>query len=79
MSIAIIDYGSGKGHVGFVLGIQGSSVLILGGNQKDSVKVSKFKRSSFSKFVLPNNYSKEKCIIMEIEGNYKEIDFKGTR
>jgi uncharacterized protein (TIGR02594 family) len=78
-SIAIIEYGEGRGHVGFVLGVQGNFVLILGGNQKDSVKVSKFNRSKFTKFVLPNNYSKDKCTLRVIEGNYKEIDFKGTR
>jgi uncharacterized protein (TIGR02594 family) len=78
-SIAIIDYGSGKGHVGFVLGMQGSSVLILGGNQKDSVRVSKFKKSSFKKFVLPKGFPKDKCVTRNIEGDYKEINFKETR
>ena len=44
-SIAVFSYGGGKGHVGFVVGKQGDNILVLGGNQSDSVKVSSFSTS----------------------------------
>jgi surface antigen len=56
-SIAVIDYGNGKGHVGFVVGIEGDNVIILlGGNQGDQVKESKFKKSSIIDYRVPLNY-----------------------
>jgi len=37
-SVAVIDYGNGKGHVGFLVGWQGPSFVLLGGNQGNSVR-----------------------------------------
>jgi uncharacterized protein (TIGR02594 family) len=36
-SIAVIDYGNGKGHVGFLVGWRGPSFVLLGGNQSNAV------------------------------------------
>lgn len=56
-SIAIINYGGGKGHVGFVAGMNRSGrVILLGGNQSDMVKYSAFSRSSIKEYVYPPGY-----------------------
>lgn len=36
--VAVIDYGNGKGHVGFLVGWQGPNFVLLGGNQSNSVR-----------------------------------------
>lgn len=55
-SIGVISWGGGKGHVGFVVGKQNGKILLLGGNQGDSVKVSSFAESNFVSFVVPGDY-----------------------
>ena len=59
-AIAVIDWdgpGPGwKGHVGFVVGMQGSSVLLLGGNQSNSVNVASFGTSKIIAYVYPSNF-----------------------
>jgi uncharacterized protein (TIGR02594 family) len=55
--IGIIDWGKGKGHVGFIIGQNGNNYVMLGGNQKDAVRYSEFKKSLFTSFRYPNNYS----------------------
>jgi|WetSurSiteA1Bulk_404760.scaffolds.fasta_scaffold37300_2 uncharacterized protein (TIGR02594 family) len=35
--VAVIDYGNGKGHVGFLVGWKGPSFVMLGGNQSNAV------------------------------------------
>jgi uncharacterized protein (TIGR02594 family) len=55
-AVGVIDWGGGKGHVGFVVGMQGKNVLLLGGNQGDSVKVSSFPVSKFVAFTVPGDY-----------------------
>lgn len=57
-SIAVIDYGKGKGHVGFVAGVNSEGkIVLLGGNQSDMVKYSAFSPKSISKFVYPSGYT----------------------
>jgi uncharacterized protein (TIGR02594 family) len=57
-SIAIIDYGNGKGHVGFVAGVnQNGSIVLLGGNQSNMVKYSAFSPSSINWYVYPVEYT----------------------
>ncbi|HEX2900147.1 MAG TPA: TIGR02594 family protein [Bacteroidia bacterium] len=55
-SIAVFDYGGGKGHVGFVVGIDGKKIQVLGGNQGNMVKVSSFSISSVKNFVVPSDW-----------------------
>jgi uncharacterized protein (TIGR02594 family) len=53
-AIAVIDYGHGSGHVGFVAGVttQGR-ILLLGGNQRDAVRYSLFGTSKIIGFRIP--------------------------
>ncbi len=55
-SIAVISYGGGKGHVGFVVGRQGDRLLILGGNQSNGVNVKAFGTRQITAFVVPPGY-----------------------
>lgn len=56
-SIAIIDYGGGKGHVGFVAGVNSiGSIVLLGGNQSNMVRYSYFSPSSISGYAYPFGY-----------------------
>lgn len=55
-AVGVIDWGGGKGHVGFVVGKQNGKILLLGGNQGDSVKVSSFAESLFVAFRMPSDY-----------------------
>ncbi|MEM7037947.1 MAG: TIGR02594 family protein [Bacteroidota bacterium] len=55
-ALAVFSYGGGKGHVGFVVGEQGGKLLILGGNQSNSVKISAFSKSKIVAYVVPSDY-----------------------
>lgn len=55
-SIAVFSWGGGKGHVGFVVGKQGSNILVLGGNQSNAVNIAKFDPKKAVAFVVPANY-----------------------
>lgn len=55
--IVVFSYGGGKGHVGFVVGKQGSKLQVLGGNQGNMVKVSAFGTSQVAAYVVPSDYS----------------------
>lgn len=46
----------GGGHVGFVVGVEGKYVYILGGNQSDEANIRKYKISDFSTYQLPIGY-----------------------
>jgi uncharacterized protein (TIGR02594 family) len=56
-AIAVFSYGGGKGHVGFVIGKKGDKLLILGGNQSNTVKVSSFGTSQIIAYVVPSDYT----------------------
>jgi uncharacterized protein (TIGR02594 family) len=57
-SIGIINYGEGKGHVGFVAGKnQNGSYVLIGGNQGNMVKYSAF--SAQMRFMHPKGFSKD--------------------
>jgi uncharacterized protein (TIGR02594 family) len=55
--IAVFSWGGGKGHVGFVVGKQGSSLLILGGNQSNAVNVTAFATDQIVAYVVPSGYT----------------------
>ena len=58
-AIGVIDWGKGRGHVGFVESINANgSVNLLGGNQSDSVKVSAHERKNFASFIWPKDFEK---------------------
>jgi len=81
-AIGVISYGGGKGHVGFVVGKQGKSILLLGGNQSDQVKISAFSLSKFAAFVVPADYTlpASSSSLQESANDYgKEASFESTR
>ncbi|CAB5220252.1 TIGR02594, TIGR02594 family protein [uncultured Caudovirales phage] len=43
-----------QGHVGFVVGASASQIILLGGNQGDSVSVAAFPRADFTAFRYPS-------------------------
>ena len=65
-ALAVIDWGendNGKGHVGFVVNVDGNSVYLLGGNQtggdkntKGRVCIGKYDKSVIDYFRIPANY-----------------------
>jgi uncharacterized protein (TIGR02594 family) len=53
-AVAVIDYGHGQGHVGFVQGLTAQGrIILLGGNQKDSVRYSTFGASKIVGYRVP--------------------------
>jgi len=56
-SIGIMRRGnsSWEGHVGFVVDFNDTHVWLLGGNQKDSVNVTRYPRGQFLGFVVPKD------------------------
>jgi uncharacterized protein (TIGR02594 family) len=57
-AIAVIDYGRGQGHVAFVAGVtRDGRVILLGGNQSDSVVYRAFAASKISSYRVPLSLS----------------------
>jgi uncharacterized protein (TIGR02594 family) len=54
--IVAFDHGGGKGHVGFVVGMSGGKLQVLGGNQGDQVKVSNFGTSEVAGYRVPTDW-----------------------
>lgn len=54
--IVAFDHGGGKGHVGFVVGMAGGKLQVLGGNQSNMVKVSNFGTSEVAGYRVPADY-----------------------
>jgi len=80
-AIAVLSYGGGKGHVGFVVGKKGSNVLLLGGNQSNMVKISAFGTSKIHAYVFPKNFEvpENYYTFGEAEGDFETTDFSQTR
>ena len=85
-AVAVIDWdGPGpdwKGHVGFVVGVKGSSVLLLGGNQSNSVNVASFSTGKIIAYVYPSNFEIPANFYTfgEAEGDFgSETDISNTR
>mgnify|MGYP000306625287 CR=1 FL=1 len=79
--IGVIVNANGSGHVGFVVGKQGGSLLLLGGNQGNMVKVSKYGVGKFAAFVVPANYQVPAAAYAfgEATGEFETITHAGTR
>ncbi|TWP22616.1 TIGR02594 family protein, partial [Apibacter muscae] len=58
---------SGGGHVGFVAGKVSDKIVILGGNQGNALKCSKYNITDYFAYMIPNNYP-----ITEIDYNLPE-------
>lgn len=80
-AIAVIDWGGGKGHVGFVTGVDGDEVIVmLGGNQSDQVKESRFKKSVIVSYRIPSDYTPPADNNLDTGGGAGETeDLKSTR
>ncbi|MFL0092838.1 CHAP domain-containing protein [Tenacibaculum maritimum] len=80
-SLAVIDWGEnddGRGHVGFVVNVEGNDVYLLGGNQTGGDKttngkvcVSRYDKSVIDYFRIPENYTPE-------NKDYEYDDIKNT-
>ncbi len=56
-SVVVFDHGGGKGHVGFVVGMAGGKLQVLGGNQSNQVKVSNFGTSEVKAYRVPTDWA----------------------
>lgn len=52
-AIAVLDFGKGRGHVGFVEGVYGNAIVLLGGDQNDSVSRVAFSASEITAYRWP--------------------------
>jgi uncharacterized protein (TIGR02594 family) len=52
-AIAVLDYGAGRGHVGMVEGKYNGMIVLLGGNQNDSVSRTAFPASEIAAYRWP--------------------------
>jgi uncharacterized protein (TIGR02594 family) len=55
-SIGVIKWNASSGHVGIVAGIEGDKVVLLGGNQSNTINLSSFARSKFIAFRWPKTF-----------------------
>jgi len=55
-SIAVLDWGNGKGHVGFVVGQSGDKIVVAGGNQHNEVRYSTYSRDQIASFRVPSDH-----------------------
>lgn len=77
-SIVVFSWGGGKGHVGFVQSVNADGTInVLGGNQSNTVKVSRFSTSQVVGYRLPAGYSGGGTVIGNGAGELG--DFNSTR
>ena len=69
------------GHVGFVVGQDGSNLQLLGGNQSDQVKVSSYGTDKIIAYVVPSDYDvpDQDYDLTPHAGPSDEGDFESTR
>ena len=84
--IGVIDYSVSDsrkkgGHVGFVVGKRGKSLLLLGGNQGNpgQVKVSGFSLKEFIAFMMPKDFTEIDYQLSDVKGHFKTETFSSTR
>lgn len=78
-SVAVISYGGGKGHVGFVAGKSGKNIVLLGGNQSDSVRYSVKSPLLISGYRLPRDYPQTLELPEMVVAPGGSLDLSGTR
>ncbi|MCH2045214.1 MAG: TIGR02594 family protein [Saprospiraceae bacterium] len=79
--IGIIKTGSAWGHIGFIVGVEGGNVLMLGGNQSNSVKISKYSKSSVTQYLKPPGYEPpaEAWNLSALDGDHSNGNNESTR
>lgn len=55
-SIGVIRWSASSGHVGFVAGVEGSKIVLLGGNQSNAITLASFPREKFIAFRWPKTF-----------------------
>lgn len=55
-SVGVIRWSASAGHIGFVAGVSGSRVNLLGGNQSNAINIRSFPRSAFIAFRWPVSF-----------------------
>lgn len=55
-SIGVIRWSASSGHVGFVAGVDGGKVVLLGGNQSNAITLASFPRDKFMAFRWPKTF-----------------------
>lgn len=80
-AVAVVQFGPGRYHVGFVDGLKGEQVLVLGGNQSHGTKVSisSFKKSEIHCYRFPKEYAGHEIASKVKDGQYGQDDYDGTR
>lgn len=80
-AIAVIRWNSSSGHVGFVVGKNGNNVLLLGGNQSNSVNITSFSTSKVIAYVVPASYEVPESAFTfgATNGEVEEGSFEGSR
>jgi uncharacterized protein (TIGR02594 family) len=78
-SIAVIDRGNGRGHVGIVVGRAGDNIILLGGNQKDGVRYSAYPASKISQYRVPEGYVPPRPGLPEMKFRELPLTFQQTR
>lgn len=70
----------GSGHVGFVVGKKGNSVILLGGNQGNMVKLSAFGVNKVIAYVFPAGYQvpANAYSFGKIDGDFKDTNMRDT-
>jgi|GEM_PF-1425760 len=80
-AVAVVKFGPGRFHVGFVEGLKGERILVLGGNQTHGTKVSVsgFTKSEIHCYRLPKEYAGHEIKAKAQDGQYGHDDYTGTR
>jgi uncharacterized protein (TIGR02594 family) len=80
-AVAVVKFGPGRFHVGFVEGLKGERILVLGGNQSKGTKVSVsgFKKGEIHSYRLPKEYAGLEVEAKGQDGQYGQDDYAGTR
>lgn len=76
-SIGVIRWNASSGHVGFVAGVDGDRVNLLGGNQSNAINISSFPRSKFIAFRWPSTFPIQHY--PALQGRAASADLTSTR
>lgn len=55
-AVGVIKWSASSGHVGFVAGVEGGKVVLLGGNQSNAITLASFPREKFIAFRWPKTF-----------------------
>jgi TIGR02594 family protein len=74
-SVVVFRWSSSTGHVGFVHSVNSDgSINVLGGNQRDSVRISRFNTSQIIGYRLPSGYSGGGVVTGDGSGEWGDFD-----